>query len=57
MDPTLYKYWIYYMYLYEEYKHRYIPLDGLPEVHPRVNNLAEYIVFILQVYPIYARLT
>ena len=37
--------WIYY--LYDEQKRRYNPLDGLPETQPRVNNLAEYIVFIL----------
>ena len=41
---------IYYMDLYLEYKHRYTLLDSLPKVQPRVNNLLEYIVFILRVY-------
>ena len=42
---------IYYMDLYLEYKHtcRYTLLDSLPKAQPRVNNLLEYIVFILQV--------
>ena len=29
------------------YKCRYTPLDGLPEAHLSVNNLVEYVVFIL----------
>ena len=33
-------------YLYEEYKCRYIPLDGLPKLQPRETYLAEYIVSI-----------
>ena len=40
----LYMYWIHYLY---EYKHRYTPLDGLPEAQLRVNCLAQYIVIIL----------
>ena len=32
---------------YEKYKNKYTPLDGLPEAQPRVNYLAEYVVFIV----------
>ena len=35
--------------LLEENKHRYTLLDGLLEAQPRVNSLAEYVMFILRV--------
>ena len=40
-DQTLNKHWI-----YEEYKHRCTPLDSLPKVQSRVNNLAELVYHV-----------
>ena len=48
-SPSRYKYWIYY--LYEKCKHRYTPLDGLPEMQLRVTKQSSrvhvYLVYTL----------
>ncbi len=37
------------LYLYEESRRRYTPLNGLTKAQPRANRLAEYISFMLRI--------